>query len=112
LPRKAYFISATLVAAALLASCATAGGSLPLYIEADLEAKGFTVRQIDIYDLTSARQRSATDPMDDFTFINTLVDSLKKPDKEALNKENMSGAMKVYDSSKFDPIFTCMFAGD
>lgn len=60
------------------------GGTLPIYIEADLEAKGFTVRQVDIYNLVSPRQKALTDPSDDFVFINNLVGSIGKPEKESM----------------------------
>lgn len=63
---------------------AGSSATLALYIEADLEAKGYTVRQIDIYNLMTPRQKSLTDPSDDFVFINSLVGSLGRGDKETL----------------------------
>jgi hypothetical protein len=61
---------------------AGSSATLSLFIEADLEAKNFVVRQIDIYNLMTPRQKTLTDPSDDFVFINSLVGSIGRPDKE------------------------------
>jgi hypothetical protein len=47
--------------------------TLPLFLEADLEAKGFIVRQTDIYSMVSPRERALTDPSEDFAFLNGLI---------------------------------------
>jgi len=146
-------------AAASIGVVSAGGGTLPLYIEADLEAKGFTVRQIDIYNLVTPRQKALTDPLGDFVFINNLVGSVGQLDKEnagaAIEKllptdslyvenqladhylalvqdlkkmiaslnvdylvlvgpayQELSYALKIYDTNKSDLIYTCMFVGD
>ncbi len=71
---------------------------LPMYIEADLEAKGFTVRQVDIYNLVTPRQKNLTDPSGDFVFINTLAGSISQLDKETTNStiEKLMPADSLY----------------
>jgi hypothetical protein len=135
---------------------------LSLFVEADLEAKGLTVRQIDIYDMLSPREQSLTDPAGEYTYINNLISALAKDSKadkdslvasvdkllpaDTLDMENqlvtrylelysnlkkmvaalnvdylvvvgpafkeLSYAMKIYDTSKFDLVYTCLFVGD
>jgi hypothetical protein len=139
----------------------TGSAGLPLFVEADFEAKGLTVRQIDIYNLMSPREKSLTDPADDFAYINDLIGVIAKnerPDKEnvaasvdkllpadKLDLENqlvdhylglyqnlkkmvaslnvdylvivgpvykeLSYAMRIYDATKLDLVYTCLFVG-
>jgi hypothetical protein len=133
--------------------------TLPIFIESDLMAKGFLVRQIDIYALLSPRERTLIDPADDLAFFNNLVanlgagdrasgaaslDKLLPADKLDLESQladhyialyanlrklvsllnvdylvtvgpvfkEMSYVLRIYDASKSDLVYTCMFAGD
>jgi hypothetical protein len=137
----------------------TASPTMPLFLEADLEAKGFTVRQIDIYGMVSPRERTLTDPSDDYAFLNGLIATMGEADKanaagsvdkllpaDKLDLENQlaehylalygnlkklvsllnvdylvvvspifkeqSYCMKIYDTTRFDLIYTCLFAGN
>jgi hypothetical protein len=55
------------------------GGTLGLFLEADLESKAFTVRQVDVYGMMSPVQKSMTDPKSDFAFINKISQSAYAP---------------------------------
>jgi hypothetical protein len=137
----------------------TGSTTIPLFLEADLEAKGFVVRQTDIYGMVSPREKYLTDPSDDFAFLNGLIATLGQSDKsnvgagidkllptDKIDLENqlaehyltlytnlkklisllnvdylvvvspvfkeLSYSMKIYDTSKFDLIYTCLFAGN
>ena len=61
----------------------SSGGTLSLFLEADLESKGLLVRQIDISNLLSAHQKEMTDPAADFAFATNLVASLQSTNKDA-----------------------------
>ena len=64
---------------------------LPLFVEADLEAKNMTVRQIDIYNLMSFQERARIDPAEDFAYIDGL---LAKTDKgENADKVNLAATI-------------------
>jgi hypothetical protein len=140
----------------------TGSAGLPLFVETDLEAKGLTVRQIDIYNLMSSREKSLTDPAEDLAYINNLIGAIAKSEKTdkdniaasvdkllpadkldlesqlvdhylglyqnlkktiaALNVDylvvvgpaytELSYAMRIYDATKLDLIYTCLFVGD
>lgn len=146
-------------AGSVIGVVSTSSPTLPLFLEADLEAKGFTVRQIDIYGMVSPRERSLTDPSDDYAFLNGLIATMGEADKanaagavdkllpaDKLDFENqlaehyialyanlkklvsllnvdylvvvapvfkeLSYCMKIYDTTRFDLIYTCLFAGN
>jgi hypothetical protein len=133
--------------------------TLGLFVESDLMAKNFVVRQVDIYGLLSPRERSLTDPAEDIAFFSNLIANLGAGDKDMaaaniekllpadkLDLENqlaehyitlhsnlkklisllnvdylvivgpvfkeMSYMLRVYDVSRFDVVYSCMFAGD
>jgi hypothetical protein len=146
------------------------GASLSGFLEMDLESKGLVVRQIDVYSMLSARQKTMIDPAGDFVYINSVIDNLpaliKESSTAATGKEGILGekllneklltqdsiavelqlaehyldlvatlrdlikslnveylivagpaytelsyAAKIYDSLKFDLIYTCLFIG-
>jgi hypothetical protein len=149
-------------AGSALGVVASGSGGLPLFVEADLEAKGLTVRQIDVYGLVSPRERELTDPADDLAYVDRLIDAVSKDPKAdkdslvasvdkllpadkldlesqlaehylalhqnlrkmvaALNVDylvlvgpayrELSYVMRIYDASKFDLVYTCLFVGD
>lgn len=137
-------------------------GGLPLFVEADLEAKGLVARQIDVYGMMSPRERDITDPAQDFAYINDLIGVLAKADgagkegvaasidkllpSDKIDLENqlaeryltlyqnlkklvgalnvdylvlvgpayteLSYSMRIYDTNRFDLVYTCLFVGD
>ena len=137
----------------------TGSPTIPLFLEADLVAKGFVVRQTDIYGMVSPREKALTDPSDDFAFLNGIIATLGQADKsnvgagvdqllpaDKIDLENqlaehyltlyaslkklvsllnvdyivvvapvfkeLSYSMKIYDTSKYDMVYTCLFAGN
>jgi hypothetical protein len=68
-------------AGATVGVVSSGSAALSLFVESDLMAKGFVVRQVDIYGLLTPRERALTDPSDDFAFMNFLIATLGNGDK-------------------------------